>query len=99
MDPLPAERADDLLTSVLGTDPTLDALKRTLVARTEGNPLFLEESVRTLVETKALSGDRGAYRLAHDATAIQVPATVQAILAAPLARQAPRDHRLRHAAP
>jgi class 3 adenylate cyclase/tetratricopeptide (TPR) repeat protein len=98
MDPLPAERADDLLTSVLGTDPTLDALKRTLVARTEGNPLFLEESVRTLVETKALSGDRGAYRLAHDATAIQVPATVQAILAARIDRQAPEDKRLLQAA-
>ena len=35
-----------------------------LIERTEGNPFFLEESVRTLVETEVLAGERGAYRLA-----------------------------------
>jgi class 3 adenylate cyclase/tetratricopeptide (TPR) repeat protein len=98
IDPLPAESADDLLTSVLGAETSLDALKRMLIERTEGNPLFLEESVRALAETKALIGERGAYRLAHDATAIQVPATVQAILAARIDRLAPEDKRLLQAA-
>jgi class 3 adenylate cyclase/tetratricopeptide (TPR) repeat protein len=98
IDPLPAESAADLLTSLLGTDTSLDSLKRTLIERTEGNPLFLEESVRTLAETKALIGERGAYRLAHDATAIQVPATVQAILAARIDRLSPEDKRLLQAA-
>jgi predicted ATPase len=36
-----------------------------LSARTGGNPFFLEESVRTLVETGVLVGERGAYRLAQ----------------------------------
>ena len=98
IDPLPAESADDLLTSLLGTDESLDSLKRTLIERTEGNPLFLEESVRTLAETKALIGERGAYRLAHGATAIQVPATVQAILAARIDRLSPEYKRLLQAA-
>ena len=98
IDPLPVESADDLLTSLLGTDQSLDSLKSTLIERTEGNPLFLEESVRTLAETKVLIGERGAYRLAHDATAIQVPATVQAILAARIDRLAPEDKRLLQAA-
>jgi tetratricopeptide (TPR) repeat protein len=98
IDPLPAESAEALLTSLLGTEQSLDSLKRTLIERTEGNPLFLEESVRTLVETKALIGERGAYQLAHDATAIQVPATVQAILAARIDRLSPEDKRLLQAA-
>jgi tetratricopeptide (TPR) repeat protein len=98
IDPLPAESADDLLTSLLGTDMSLDSLKHTLIERTEGNPLFLEESVRTLAEAKALIGERGAYRLAPDATAIQVPATVQAILSARIDRLAPEDKRLLQAA-
>jgi class 3 adenylate cyclase/tetratricopeptide (TPR) repeat protein len=98
IDPLPAESADDLLTSLLGADSSLDSLKQTLIERTEGNPLFLEESVRTLVETKTLIGDRGAYRLAHAASAIQVPATVQAILAARIDRLSPEDKRLLQAA-
>jgi class 3 adenylate cyclase/tetratricopeptide (TPR) repeat protein len=98
IDPLPTASADDLLTSLLGTEQGLDALKRSLIERTEGNPLFLEESVRSLAETKALIGERGAYRLAHDATAIQVPATVQAILAARIDRLSPEDKRLLQAA-
>jgi class 3 adenylate cyclase len=70
IDPLPAESSDDLLTSLLGTEPSLDSLKRTLIARTEGNPLFLEESVRALAETKALIGERGTYRLANSSSII-----------------------------
>ena len=34
-----------------------------LIGRTEGNPLFLEESVRSLVETRVLVGEPGAYCL------------------------------------
>jgi class 3 adenylate cyclase/tetratricopeptide (TPR) repeat protein len=98
IDPLPAATADDLLTSVLGTEPSLDALKSTLIERTEGNPLFLEESVRTLAESKALIGERGAYRLARDVTTIQVPVSVQAILAARIDRLSPEDKRLLQAA-
>jgi predicted ATPase len=98
VDPLPAESADDLLGGLLGADPSLEPLKRTLIARTEGNPLFLEESVRTLVETRALIGERGAYRLAQDPRTILVPATVQAILAARIDRLSPEDKRLLQAA-
>jgi class 3 adenylate cyclase len=56
------------------------------IERTEGNPFFLEESVRTLVETGALLGERAAYRLGRPTEAIQVPATVQAVLAARIDR-------------
>jgi class 3 adenylate cyclase/tetratricopeptide (TPR) repeat protein len=98
IDPLPPESADDLLTSLIGTDQSLNTLKRALIERTEGNPLFLEESVRSLAETKALVGERGAYRLAQDAQAIQVPVTVQAILAARIDRLSPEDKRLLQAA-
>ena len=41
-------------------------LKRALDRADRGNPFFLEESVRTLVETRVLVGERGAYRLAQD---------------------------------
>ena len=51
--------------ALLGDDPSLAPLTPLLIARTEGNPFFLEESVRTLVETGVLVGERGAYRLAQ----------------------------------
>jgi predicted ATPase len=59
--------------------------------RTEGNPFFLEESVRTLVEMKALVGERGAYRLSKPIETIEVPSTVQAVLAARIDRLSPED--------
>ena len=72
----------------------LQPLKQLLVERTEGNPFFLEESVRTLVETKVLIGERGAYRLAKSVEKIQVPATVQAVLAARIDRLPAENKRL-----
>ncbi len=94
LDPLPPESADELLDALLGADANLQPLKRLLIERTQGNPFFLEESVQTLVETGTLVGDRGAYRLAKPAEAIQVPATVQAVLAARIDRLPPEEKQL-----
>jgi class 3 adenylate cyclase len=91
IDPLPAASADELLHHLLGGDPSLDPLKRFLVERTDGNPLFLEENVRTLVETHVLAGGRGAHRLAKPLENIQIPATVQAVLAARIDRLPPEE--------
>jgi len=60
LDPLPHDHAEELLGALLGPDAGLDPLTRVLIARTEGNPFFLEESVRALVETGSLIGERGA---------------------------------------
>jgi class 3 adenylate cyclase/predicted ATPase len=94
IDPLPRETAGALLDALLGKDPALEPLKALLIERTEGNPLFLEESVRALVEARALTGEHGAYRMATPLPAIQVPATVQSVLAARIDRLPPEDKRL-----
>jgi class 3 adenylate cyclase/tetratricopeptide (TPR) repeat protein len=98
IDPLPPESADSLLSALLGEDRAFIPLKQMLVARTEGNPFFLEESVRTFVETQVLVGKRGAYRLAKAPDAWQIPATVQAILGARIDRLPPEDKGLLQAA-
>src|SRR5207244_2000124 len=94
LDPLPPASADEFLHALLGDDPSLAPIKQLLIARTEGNPFFLEESVRTLVETGVLVGEPGAYRLAQALPTIQVPATVLAVLAARIDRLPPEDKRL-----
>ena len=86
LDPLPPDSASALLETLLGYDPSLEPLKTLLIERTEGNPFFIEEMVRTLVETGALVGVSGAYRLTQDLPMIQVPPTVQAVLAARIDR-------------
>jgi class 3 adenylate cyclase/tetratricopeptide (TPR) repeat protein len=94
LDPLPPVSANELLHALLGDDPSLEPLKQLLIARTEGNPFFLEESVRTLVETGGLVGTPGASRLAQAVPSLQVPATVQAVLAARIDRLPPEEKRL-----
>ena len=91
LDPLPPVSADAFLHALLGDDASLQPLTRLLIARTEGNPFFLEESVRTLVETGVLQGERGAYHLGQALQTIQVPATVQAVLAARIDRLPPEE--------
>jgi tetratricopeptide (TPR) repeat protein len=92
LDALPPESAGELLSALLGDDPGLEPLKRLLVKR--GNPFFIEESIRTLVETHALTRERGAYRLTRPIQTIEVPATVQTILAARIDRLPADDKQL-----
>jgi len=92
LEALPAERAGELLDTLLGVEPGLAPLKQLLIKR--GNPFFLEETVRTLVETEALVGERGRYRSTYPIQATQIPPTVQAMLADRIDRLAPADKRL-----
>ena len=90
IDPLPVESAHELLTDILGRGAGLRQLTELLIERTRGEPFFLEETVRALVETGALVGERGAYSLSRPIGTVEVPATVQAILAARIDRLAPK---------
>ena len=83
-----------MLQSLLGNAADLEPLTQRLIAWTQGNPFFLEESVRTLVETQVLIGEPGAYRLAQALPSIQVPATVQVVLAARIDRLPPEEKQL-----
>ena len=94
IDPLPPESAEELLLAALGDDASLQPLKQLLIERTEGNPFFMEESIRTLVETKILAGERGKYRLTGSLEITRVPATVHAVLAARIDRLALEEKRL-----
>jgi class 3 adenylate cyclase/tetratricopeptide (TPR) repeat protein len=94
LDPLPPASAEAFLAVLLGDNPSLVPLPPLLIARTAGNPFFLEESVRTLVETGVLVGTPGAYRLRQPLQGMPVPATVQAVLAARIDRLPPEDKHL-----
>src|SRR5262245_36151850 len=80
----------------MGYDVSLIPLKELLPKH--GNPFFLEESVRSLVETSLLEGKKGAYRLVGPLRQLLIPPTVQAILAARIDRLPTRDKRLLQAA-
>ena len=94
LDPLSPADSRIFLDGLVACDEATNALKTSLIEHTEGNPFFLEESVRMLVETGALTGDRGSYRLAQPAGELQVPATIQAVVTARADRLPPEDRAL-----
>jgi tetratricopeptide (TPR) repeat protein len=94
LDPLPPDGAAELLRRLMGEDESLRTLAALVADRTEGNALFLEETVRMLVETGVVDGAPGAYHLIRPVETIQVPATVQALLAARIDRLPPGERQL-----
>ena len=94
LEPLAQENLAGLLDILLGKNGGLASVKAFLAMRTGGNPFFVEESIRTLVETGVLDGARGQYRLAKPFSGVEVPATVHAILSARIDRLGEPQKRL-----
>src|SRR4029077_4429375 len=72
--------ADEMLLALVGGDTSLQSLKRLIIDKTQGNPFFMEEIVRALVEQGVLVRN-GTTRLTKPLTEIRIPPTVQGILA------------------
>src|SRR5437762_2902249 len=89
--PLGLQEFRTLFDDWLGSDGTLAPLRARIEARARGNPLFVEEMIRSLVERGVLRGERGAYGLAAPIAEITLPETVQAVLASRIDRLADRD--------
>ena len=92
--PLGKAEAEELLTFLLGSHVSLNALKSLIMEKTEGTPFFMEEVVQTLVEEGAFTGERASYRLEQARTALHVSPTVQGVLAARIDRLAAEEKAL-----
>src|SRR2546426_545036 len=77
-----------LLAGWLRSDDMLAPPRARAQARARGNPLFVEEMIRSLVERGVLRGERGAYRLAAPIEEITPAETGQTVLACPIDRLA-----------
>jgi adenylate cyclase len=96
--PLPETAVADLLGGLLGVDVSLAPLLRFVLERTGGNPFFVEEVVRALVENGTLTGQPGNYQLTSPLHEVTIPASVQAVLAARIDRLASEHKALLQAA-
>ena len=98
MRPLDEPSLAALLRDRLGTDPSLAPLAERIPDRVGGNPFFVEELIRDLVESGGLEGERRAFRAAAPIDEAALPATVQAVLAARIDRLSQRDRTVLQAA-
>jgi transcriptional regulator with AAA-type ATPase domain/tetratricopeptide (TPR) repeat protein/energy-coupling factor transporter ATP-binding protein EcfA2 len=89
LEPLTRKDAGQVLDNLMGGDPSLANIKDRLIDWTEGNPFFLEESVRYLATAGELVGNPGRYQLMNPDAALQIPPTVEEVLAERIEHLAP----------
>ena len=83
---------DGLFGDAAGALP--DELRRLVVQRAGGNPFYLEEIVRDLIESGTLTREGDRWRCAVAAGALEVPATLQGLLLSRVDRLPPMARRL-----
>jgi class 3 adenylate cyclase/tetratricopeptide (TPR) repeat protein len=83
LEPLGTEESGQLVTNLLSADLAEQAQTR-ITEAAEGNPLFLEEFLRMLIDDDLLTRSGDHWTPTTDLATISVPATIQALLAARL---------------
>src|SRR5438093_690602 len=88
LEPLSDEEAARIIDATFDWIP--DELRNKIVARAGGNPFFVEESIRSLVESGAVAKDeKGEWQLRERPAALEVPATLHGVVAARIDRLPP----------
>lgn len=82
LSPLSVDASGELIFSLLGRAPLRADLRATIVARAEGNPFFLEEAIRHLVETGALQREASGRLAGSDRAVGVIPGSLASVLAA-----------------
>jgi class 3 adenylate cyclase len=96
--PLGDSDTAQLVTALMGDDPSVRGLSTVIAERAAGLPFYAEEIVRDLVERGVLEGSPGAYVCVEEVRDVHVPASVQAIVGARIDRLAASAKRTLNAA-
>jgi adenylate cyclase len=90
--PLAGDAVGELVSGLLGVDLSLVPLLEFVAEHTGGNPFFVEEVIRALIEDGTLGGSAASWRLTRPLNQVKVPPSVQAVLAARIDRL-PAEHK------
>jgi class 3 adenylate cyclase/tetratricopeptide (TPR) repeat protein len=86
LEPLSAEQSDELIDAFLPVPGMADEDRRRILGKTEGNPLFLQEVARALIDGGVVQRAEDGWRLAGDTTDIAIPDTIQSLITVGLDR-------------
>ena len=86
LEPLDNRMSETLITNMLNIDQVHHAFIRRVVDRAGGNPFFIEEVVRSLIDQGAVVARGGTFRVTEKVSAIAIPNTINAVLMARIDR-------------
>jgi class 3 adenylate cyclase len=84
--PLDHASSDDLIANLVGFAHLPSEIRDRIVEAAEGNPLFVEEMLRSLIDDGVLRRDDGSWVVTADLARLQAPGTIQALISARLDR-------------
>ena len=83
---LSSSSSADLVDAILEGGDVVPELRELILSRTSGNPLFMEELTRSLLETGSIEKQEDHFVLRRDVAGIEVPDTIHGIIAARMDR-------------
>lgn len=86
LEPLPEKMSEALIGNMLNLRELQHAFVTSIVERTGGNPFFIEEVVRSLIDEQALLPKGGTFHLTDKAATITIPNTIEELLMARIDR-------------
>ena len=107
LEPLSSEQGHALIDALLSPDGLPPALRNSILAKAEGNPFFVEEIIRMLIDLGILIYRNGYWQVANqdpnstytDMLSFSIPDTIQGVLVARIDLLSPTEKRvLQHAA-
>ena len=84
--PLPVDKTEILLGNLLGIMELPVSIKNLIIEKAEGNPFFMEEIIRSLIETKRIFRENGHWKAVDDDAKITLPNTLRGLLGARIDR-------------
>ena len=86
LEPLPVEQTDILLTNLLGMKDLTKNLRNLIVEKSQGNPFFIEELIRSLIETKQIIRENSHWKVVNEDMKVSLPNTLRGVLSARIDR-------------
>ncbi len=84
--PLSPEDSNELVSRLLQVADLPESIRRLILERSEGNPLYLEEVIRSLIEQGAIAHEEGTWRATSEISGVEIPETLQGVLLARIDR-------------
>jgi class 3 adenylate cyclase/tetratricopeptide (TPR) repeat protein len=86
LEPLDAAHAQELLGNLLYIEDLPESVRRLILNKAEGNPFFVEEVIRTLIDSSYIVRENSHWRATREIRNLTIPDTLTGVLSARIDR-------------